>query len=120
MSKNSHSTFNQKAVYLFMAGAFFWLVMGELVILHQKLIYGYDVFHYHQHFTKPDKPGHKSKKTLKPLKLQDQFNSGLFAGSENDQKVLPAESSFDFGNTATACFITFLYSSDGSRAPPSL
>jgi len=49
-----YTTFEKIAVPI-LAFAFFWLVIGDLVILHEKAIFGYDPFTAHTPFAKPDK-----------------------------------------------------------------
>ena len=44
-----------KLITVVLAFAFFWLVIGDLVAIHQKLIYGFDPFGTHQPFSKPAK-----------------------------------------------------------------
>lgn len=39
----------------FLAFTFFWLVIGDLVNYHQKVIYGFDLFGSQMPFTKPGK-----------------------------------------------------------------
>jgi hypothetical protein len=59
-----------------MALTFFWLVMGELIILHQKAIYGFDPFEQETPFTKTDntKSKAKSDKGLKLYKFKDKVD----------------------------------------------
>jgi hypothetical protein len=45
----------EKIAVPILAFAFFWLVIGDLVILHEKAIFGYDPFTAHTPFAKPDK-----------------------------------------------------------------
>lgn len=49
-----YTTFEKIAVPI-LAFAFFWLVIGDLVILHERAIFGYDPFTAHTPFAKPDK-----------------------------------------------------------------
>ena len=44
-----------KLITVVLAFAFFWLVIGDLIAIHQKLIYGFDPFGIHQPFSKPAK-----------------------------------------------------------------
>lgn len=45
----------EKMVLPILAFAFFWLVIGDLIIIHEKAIFGFDPFNSHIPFTKPDK-----------------------------------------------------------------
>ncbi len=44
-----------KLITVVLTFAFFWLVIGDLIAIHQKLIYGFDPFGTHQPFSKPAK-----------------------------------------------------------------
>lgn len=53
-SRSTYTTF-EKMVLPILAFAFFWLVIGDLIIIHEKAIFGFDPFSSHIPFTKPDK-----------------------------------------------------------------
>jgi len=45
----------EKMVLPILAFAFFWLVIGDLIIIHERAIFGFDPFTSHTPFAKPDK-----------------------------------------------------------------
>lgn len=45
----------EKMVMPILAFAFFWLVIGDLIIIHERAIFGFDPFTKHIPFAKPDK-----------------------------------------------------------------
>lgn len=53
-SRSQYTNF-EKMVLPILAFAFFWLVIGDLIIIHEKAIFGYDPFTSHTPFAKPDK-----------------------------------------------------------------
>jgi hypothetical protein len=53
-SGSQYTTF-EKMVLPILAFAFFWLVIGDLIIIHERAIFGYDPFTAHTPFAKPDK-----------------------------------------------------------------
>ena len=53
--QRSHYTAFKKLVLPVVAFAFFWLVIGDLIIIHERAIFGYDPFTSHTPFAKPDK-----------------------------------------------------------------
>ncbi len=56
MEKGYHSyNYKYKVITSVLAFAFFWLVIGDLIAIHQKLIYGFDPYGTHQPFSKPAK-----------------------------------------------------------------
>lgn len=62
----------RKTLVSFMTLAFFYLVIGELIIIHQKAIFNYDIFADHP-MAKPDK-SNKSK----IYQIKDKKNRVLF------------------------------------------
>ncbi|HEY9114519.1 MAG TPA: hypothetical protein VIN10_07440 [Bacteroidales bacterium] len=53
-SRSQYTTF-EKMVLPILAFAFFWLVIGDLIIIHERAIFGYDPFTANTPFAKPDK-----------------------------------------------------------------
>ncbi|NOX84572.1 MAG: hypothetical protein GXO86_01185 [Chlorobi bacterium] len=109
----------QRVIYTFMAFAFFWLVMGDLITLHQKLIYGFDPFGQHQPFTKPNHSGNKSGKNEKAVKAKDNSHFCAFTGITNHVKIQPVFVDFIFGETLIVYNLVSTFSSISLRAPPS-
>jgi len=67
MEKGFHTYHRKhKLITVVLAFAFFWLVIGDLIAVHQKLIYGFDPFGTHQPFSKPAK-----KETQTHFKIKD-------------------------------------------------
>jgi len=101
-----------------MALAFFWLVIGDLITLHQKLIYGFDPFGQHQPFTKPNHSGNKPEKKEKAVKAKDNSHFFSFTGVANHVKIQPVVVDFVFGETLVVYHLISTFSSVSSRAPP--
>lgn len=102
-----------------MTFAFFYLVVGELIIIHQKMIFDYDAFANHP-MAKPDKTGKE-----KIYKLKDKndkliinlvtFISGIVEISKIEPNVEPI--SFD-KLIITVNLIDCKYSPISFRGPP--
>ena len=69
MEKGFISKLLRKIVTVFMTLAFFYLVIGDLILFHEKVIYNYDAFASHQPFSKPNK-------TEKVYKVKDKSDGG--------------------------------------------
>ena len=121
MTRGEHSK-TKKWIIQFMAFAFFWLVLGDLIVLHQKIIYSFDPFHQHIPFTKTDNSAVKTKndKGSKIEKSKDQYHYDATLNCE-----------FNFKTTLIACEteqvsiflerVSRFYNSEISlRAPPRL
>ena len=88
-------------VMSFMAFAFFWLVCGELITLHQKAIFGFDPFNQETPFTKTDNSSSKTKtdKGSKFDKFKDQYHFDCQSYSQNKFDSFIPETKIEFVNT---------------------
>ena len=105
---------------MLMTIAFFWLVLGDLITLHQKAIYGFDPFSIETPFTKTDNSPVKSKteKTSKFDKCKDQYHFDLVLNKEYHLKVDLKKSGF-----ITTHYLSSILDQEGSpllllRGPP--
>jgi hypothetical protein len=103
-----------------MAFAFFWLVCGELIILHQKAIYGFDPFNQEAPFAKPDNSSSKAKtdKGSKFDKYKDQYHFDAIIKQSDQSQPLLKTCSFGFNNTYTIFISQSGHPLISLRAPP--
>ncbi len=59
----------QSLITVVLTFAFFWLAIGDLIAVHQKLIYGFDPFGTHQPFSKPAKKESQTHFKIKDKKV---------------------------------------------------
>jgi len=102
--------------------AFFWLVIGDLITLHQKAIYGFDPFSHHTPFAKTNNTPVKSKndKGAKFEKSKDQYHfDAVLKNDLNVRAVLNVCESVLI-NTFQERILLSCRSEIGLRAPPVL
>jgi len=110
-----------KIVFQLMAFAFFWMVIGDLITLHQKLIYGFDPFGMHQPFAKPGHSGKNlSKKNQKVFKVRDGLHFYFFLNVHNETVSRPFFVNYEYNNTLPLYKYRKDYFFLGLRSPPSL
>lgn len=100
---SQHKNFN-KWIFHLMTFAFFWLVIGDLVTLHQKVIFGFDPYGLETPFTKTDNSSSKTKKIDKGSKFdkfKDQFHADVLLNKEFKVKTILVSCDFEFINTYT-------------------
>lgn len=91
----------ERLVLPVIAFAFFWLVIGDLIIIHERAIFGYDPFTGHIPYAKPDK-----KSTVKLYKDEGQkinkskgYSTFSAAGYVNSNLVVQLQvSDFNYRN----------------------
>jgi len=107
-------------VFYIMIFAFFWLVLGELITLHQKAIYGFDPFNQESPFAKPNNSNNKVKfdKVAKFDKFKDQFHFDVLLKDEIKTDVILTEVAFEFKNTYSIFISQSGYPLISLRAPP--
>lgn len=120
MIESGRNINTNKWIFILMGFAFFWLVIGDLIILHQKAIYGFDPFNIEQPFAKTDNPTQKSKsdKGSKFDKFKDQYHFDILLNKNLTLITLPGEPEFEFVNTFTAFLSQSGYPLIALRAPP--
>lgn len=110
---------------LLMAFAVFWMVIGDLITYHQKVIFGVNFFDIHNPFTKPKTNDDGKTISFKQHKTADKSDSGLplhppgILVEKEQEHALASQNIF---------FLEFLFSykilnlslSALLRAPPSL
>lgn len=103
-----------------MVFAFFWLVIGDLVTLHQKVIYGFDPFSIETPFTKTDNSPSKTKtdKGSKFDKFKDQYHFDAILNNDFTFKTTPIQCDFEFVNTFTVFISQPGYPLIALRGPP--
>jgi hypothetical protein len=103
-----------------MAFAFFWLVCGELIILHQKAIYGFDPFNQEAPFAKPDNSSSKTKtdKGSKFDKYKDQYHFDAIIDKLDQRQLSLNTCCFVFSNTYTIFISQSGHPLISLRAPP--
>jgi hypothetical protein len=79
--KNNNSSSTRKVLVSFMALAFFYLVIGDLILIHQKAIFKYDIFADNP-MSKPDKSGKDKIYKLKDKKNRVSVNLITFVSGE--------------------------------------
>ena len=104
----------------FMAFAFFWLVCGELITLHQKAIYGFDPFNQETPYAKTDNSGNKTKtdKVSKWDKFKDQYHFDFLKHESGKFNHIPVFVEFRHSNTFTIFLSQSSYPLIALRAPP--
>ena len=109
-----------KWILHFMAFAFFWLVCGELITLHQKAIYGFDPFSQNTPFAKSDNSSSKAKldKGWKFDKFKDQFHFDFIKNETKEFSFIPHYIEFEHANTFTIFLSQSRYPLIALRAPP--
>ena len=107
---------------LIMAFAIFWMVIGELITYHQKVIYGTDLFDNHFPFTKPKQSDDGGMTHLKPVKNIDKSDDDHFDALlvPQQQRFLSlcsfyTELKFRLGKSILQTELLFF---SGLRAPP--
>ena len=107
-------------VFYIMIFAFCWLVVGELVTLHQKAIYGFDPFSQEAPFAKPDNSKSKTKfdKGSKFDKFKDQFHFEALRKDESKTEVIVSEVGLEFNNTYSIFISQSGYPLIVLRGPP--
>lgn len=107
-------------VFYIMIFAFCWLVVGELVTLHQKAIYGFDPFSQEAPFAKPDNSKSKTKfdKGAKFDKFKDQFHFDVLLKDEIKDEIVLTAISLEFKNTYTIFISQSDYPLMVLRGPP--
>ena len=108
-------------VFPIMIFAFCWLVIGELVTLHQKAIYGFDPFSQEAPFAKPDNSSSKTKtdKGSKFDKSKDQYHFDLILNNEFSTDAVLTDFCFEFKNTYSIFLSQSGHPLIALRAPPS-
>ena len=100
-SKSQYTTF-EKMVLPILAFAFFWLVIGDLIIIHERAIFGYDPFTSHTPFAKPDKS--KSFKLYKDDGQKANKSKGFSNNSpvwtiNSDDNIILESNFYSYSNT---------------------
>ena len=110
-------------IFSLMLIAFFWLVIGDLVTLHQKAIYGFDPFSVETPFTKTDN-NHSSRtkvdKGSKFDKFKDQYHFDVLLNKQLDFKAPLVVSDFEFVYTFTVFISQSGYPIIALRGPPTV
>ncbi len=121
IDRSQHKGINRWVLH-FMAFAFFWLVCGELITLHQKAIYGFDPFSQNMPFAKTDHSSQKSKtdKGSKFDKFKDQYHFDFVKNETAQPQYLPQYLNIVFGNTFTIFLSQSGYPLVLLRAPPAV
>ena len=119
INRSNHMGTNKWVLHL-MAFAFFWLVCGELITLHQKAIYGFDPFSQETPFAKTDNSSSKTKldKGWKFDKFKDQFHFDLLNKEAEKFNYVPQHFEFEHANSYTIFLSQSSYPLIASRAPP--
>lgn len=109
-----------KWIFPLMVFAFFWLVIGDLITLHQKAIYGFDPFSIETPFTKTDNGPSKTKidKGSKFDKFKDQYHFDSILNKEFTFKTPRNERVVEFINTFTVFISQPGYPLIALRGPP--
>jgi len=99
--------------------AFLWVIIGDLVNMHVRVITGKDLYGHHQPFSKTHKPDKKTFK-VKGKKSSDNSNSFDFSFfSEETSSIFNYRKATDFLYWFVPKFIASTNSkSDYGRAPP--
>ncbi len=105
-----------------MAFAFFWLVMGDLITLHQKAIYGFNPFGLEMPYAKTDHSPNKTKihKSHKPDKVKDQFHTEFIPELDYTSNRVHAGYAFTYDRSLTVFILQYAPLPDPPRGPPSL
>lgn len=102
--------------------AFFWLIIGDLITLHQKVIYGFDPFNHHIPYAKTSNSPVKIKtdKGTKIDKSKDQFHFDAFISSETGFRSVLNVSEIELVNTYLGRVAQSFHTVVSLRAPPAL
>lgn len=105
-----------------MAFTFFWLVIGDLIVLHQKAIYGFDPFSHHTPYANTNNSPVKTKtdKGLKVKKSKVQYHFDVVLNSESSLRVVLNAFETELTNTFFENVSQFSQSNISLRAPPLL
>ena len=111
---------SRKWVFYLMAFTFFWLVIGDLITLHQKLIYDFDPYGLETPFAKTDNSSSKTKfdKGSKFDKSKDQHHLDVLLKKDLKIKVTVIKCDFEFINTFTVFLSSSGFPLVALRAPP--
>ena len=120
MIKSNQQKGTNRWLLSFMAFAFFWLVCGDLITLHQKAIYGFDPFNLETPFAKTDNSHSKTKtdKGSKFDKFKDQYHFDCISVDEGKQKINIQEAFVEFNNTFSIFISQSGHPLIALRAPP--
>lgn len=118
MNLTDHKATSGKWVSLIMAFAFFWLLMGDLIAIHQKAIYGFDPFGHEIPFTKTDNKS-KLDKGQKSTKVKDAFKADFAVKTTQHLNIELANCYYEFCNTYTIFASQSGHPLIALRAPPS-
>lgn len=102
MSAASQHNKTNRWIFGLMTFAFFWLVIGDLITLHQKAIYGFDPFSVNTPFTKTDNNHSKYAKVNHGSKIdksKDQFHYDASLNKQTNNKTLLAVRDLEIVNT---------------------
>ena len=105
-----------------MTFAFFWLIIGDLIVLHQKVIYGFDPFNHHIPYAKSSNSPVKTKtdKGSKFEKVKDQYHFDTILKSEFSFSSVLNTYEIDLTNTILQRIPRTCPSVNSLRAPPVL
>lgn len=109
-------------IFFLMVFAFFWLVIGDLIVLHQKVIYGFDPFSIETPFAKSDNTPSKSKtdKGAKFEKFKDQYHFDVLLTKEFTITPNLNRNKIDFNSKSTVFLDSTKHPLISLRAPPAL
>ena len=105
-------------IFAVMIFAFFWLVIGELITLHKKAIYGFDPITQETPFSKPDNNSKKIDKCHKLFKVKDDYHSDMVLQAPEKLQVIIKETDFNFSNTFSIFISQSSHPLIALRAPP--
>lgn len=110
----------KKWIFHLMTFAFFWLVIGDLIVLHQKVIYGFDPFNHHIPFAKTSNSPVKTKtdKGSKVEKSKDQFHFDTALKSEVNFRTVLNVCEIELINTYLDRVSQYSIPGISLRAPP--
>ena len=121
--KHMKTTITFRIIKLIMAFAIFWMVIGELITLHQRRMFGNDLFGNHLPFTKPktSDDGHTAHfKAFKIFDKTDNSKSNLFFYSNQQLPSLIAAFNLSVFEKPHLNFKhRYLHRCISFRAPPS-
>lgn len=117
--QKNKSSYTKKLLVSFMAFAFFYLVIGDLILIHQKAIFKYDIF-ADQPMSKPDKSGKDKVYKLKDKKNRVFVNLITFVSGEvnySTSEICTGYISFQRPNNSFK-LVDCKYSPISFRGPP--
>ena len=122
MSMSGQHISSRKWIFYLIAFVFFWLVIGDLVTLHQKLIYNFDPYGLETPFAKTDNSSSKTKtdKGSKFDKSKGQHHLDLLLRKDFRIKAAVIKCDFEFINTFTVFLSSSGFPLVALRAPPLL